>query len=111
MKFCQWLWIRTEQVANLSACCPSSGLHSVAWARGDDRKMLDRIVWVLNDWSAVMASLLETIALCIRVWLTSTPELPEHSTPAAPARGSERYDNFVQTLGPGLQADPASLTR
>jgi hypothetical protein len=40
---------------------------------------------------------LETIALFIRFWLTSTPALPEHLSPAARAKGAERYDRFVIT--------------
>ncbi|WP_249144583.1 hypothetical protein [Bradyrhizobium lablabi] len=39
------------------------------------------------------------IALFIRFWLTSTPAIPEQSRPAARAKGAERYDRFVETLG------------
>ena len=52
---------------------------------------------------------LETIALFIRFWLTSTPALPEHSSPAARAKGAERYDRFVEALGRRLSSGSTML--
>jgi hypothetical protein len=62
-------------------------------------KRLDRIVRVLERLERSNTITLETIALFIRFWLTSTPALPEHSSPAARAKGAERYDRFVEALG------------
>jgi predicted transcriptional regulator len=52
---------------------------------------------------------LETIALFIRFWLTSTPALPEHSSPAARAKGAERFDRFVEALGRRLSSGATVL--
>jgi hypothetical protein len=41
----------------------------------------------------------EMLALFIRFWLTHTPPLPDTALPAAQARGSERFDGFVEALG------------
>jgi hypothetical protein len=40
----------------------------------------------------------EALALLIRLWLIVTPSLSE-STPAAQAKGRERYESFLETLG------------
>src|SRR6266403_983055 len=65
-------------------------------------KRLDRLE--RND-----GSTLETIALFIRFWLTSTPALPEQSSPAARAKGAERYDRFVEALGRRLSSGSTLL--
>ena len=52
---------------------------------------------------------LETIGLFIRFWLTSTPALPEQSSPAARAKGAERYDRFVEALGRRLSSGSTIL--
>jgi predicted transcriptional regulator len=41
----------------------------------------------------------EALALFVRFWLTSTPALPDTSQAAAQAKGRERYQSFVETLG------------
>jgi hypothetical protein len=41
----------------------------------------------------------ETLALFIRFWLTVTPPLPETAQTAAQAKGRERFESFLQTLG------------
>lgn len=41
----------------------------------------------------------ETLALFIRVWLAVTPPLPESAQPAAQAKGRERFESFLETLG------------
>lgn len=41
----------------------------------------------------------ETLALFIRFWLTVTPPLPESAQAAAQAKGRERFDSFLETLG------------
>src|SRR5688572_17782134 len=41
----------------------------------------------------------ETLAVFIRFWLTTTPALPEPAAQAARAKAAERYDGFVTALG------------
>jgi len=62
-------------------------------------KRLDRILRALDRLERNDTITLETIGLFIRFWLTSTPALPEQSSPAARAKGAERYDRFVEALG------------
>ncbi len=72
-------------------------------------KRLDRIARLLERLERNDGITLETIALFIRFWLTSTPALPEHSTPAARAKGAERYDRFVEALGRRLASGSTVL--
>jgi hypothetical protein len=72
-------------------------------------KRLDRIVRVLERLERNDGITLETIALFIRFWLTSTPALPEQSSPAARAKGAERYDRFVEALGRRLSSGSTVL--
>ena len=48
----------------------------------------------------------ETLALFIRFWLTTTPPLPEPAAKAARAQAGARYDNFVAALGRRLSQGP-----
>jgi hypothetical protein len=41
----------------------------------------------------------ETLALFIRFWLAVTPPLPESAQAAAQAKGRERFESFLETLG------------
>jgi Ribbon-helix-helix protein, copG family len=41
----------------------------------------------------------ETLTLFIRFWLTVTPALPESAQGAAQAKGRERFESFLETLG------------
>src|ERR1700753_2878300 len=61
-------------------------------------KRLDRIGRGLERLERNDGVTLETIALFIRFWLTSTPALPEQSSLAARAKGAERYDRLVEAL-------------
>ena len=72
-------------------------------------KRLDRIVRVLERLERNHGVTLETIALFIRFWLTATPALPEQSSPAARAKGAERYDRFVEALGRRLSSGSTVL--
>src|SRR6201996_3413871 len=72
-------------------------------------KRLDRIVRVLERLERNHGVTLETIALFIRFWLTSTPALPEQSSPTARAKGAERYDRFVEALGRRLSSGSTVL--
>lgn len=53
---------------------------------------------------------IETLALFVRFWLTTTPALPESAQAAAQAKGKERFEGFVAALGRRL-ARGASFTR
>jgi predicted transcriptional regulator len=72
-------------------------------------KRLDRIVHVFERLERNDSVALETIALFIRFLLTATPALPEHSSPAARAKGAERYDRFVEALGRRLSSGSTIL--
>jgi hypothetical protein len=68
--------------------------HEGALARRLDRltrqgERLERDVWIAA----------ETLALFIRFWLTVTPPLPESAQAAALAKGRERFQSFLETLG------------
>jgi hypothetical protein len=52
----------------------------------------------------------ETLALFIRFWLTVMPPLPDSAQPAAQAKGRERFESFLDTLGRRL-AKGQSLLR
>jgi hypothetical protein len=73
-------------------------------------KRLDRIARVLERLERNHGVTLETIALFIRFWLTSTPALPEQSSSTARTKGAERYDRFVQALGRRLSSGSTVLT-
>lgn len=53
---------------------------------------------------------IETLALFVRFWLTTSPGLPEAGQAAAQAKGRERFESFVAALGRRL-ARGASFTR
>lgn len=48
----------------------------------------------------------ETVALFIQFWLTTTPSLPEPAAKAARAQAGVRYDGFVAALGRRLSQGP-----
>ena len=72
-------------------------------------KRLDRVARVLERLERNDGVTLETVALFIRFWLTSTPALPEQSNPAARAKGAERYERFVEALGRRLSSGSTVL--
>jgi hypothetical protein len=51
----------------------------------------------------------EMMALFVRFWLNSTPQLPESLQAATRAKAGERYDNFVEALGRRLAKGPKLL--
>ena len=51
----------------------------------------------------------ETLALFIRFWLTVTPPLPESAQAAAQAKGRERFESFLETLGRRLAKGQSAL--
>jgi len=48
----------------------------------------------------------ETLAVFVRFWLTTSPPLPEPAQAAARAKAGERYDAFVAALGRRLATGP-----
>lgn len=46
---------------------------------------------------------IETLALFVRFWLTITPPIGPEAQAAAQAKGRERFDGFVETLGKRVQ--------
>jgi predicted transcriptional regulator len=48
----------------------------------------------------------ETLALFVRFWLTTTPALPEPAAAAARAKAGARYDAFLEALGRRLAQGP-----
>ncbi|MGX7744775.1 CopG family transcriptional regulator [Rhodopseudomonas parapalustris] len=48
----------------------------------------------------------ETLAVFIRFWLSTTPALPEPAAQAARAKTGERYESFVSALGRRLAKGP-----
>jgi predicted transcriptional regulator len=53
---------------------------------------------------------IEMLALFVRFWLTTTPPVPEAQQATAQARGRERFDGYVASLGRRL-AKGVSFTR
>lgn len=45
----------------------------------------------------------ETLALFVRFWLTITPPIPAEEQASAQAKGRERFEGFVETLGKRMQ--------
>lgn len=48
----------------------------------------------------------ETLAVFVRFWLTTTPALPEPAAQAARVKAAERYEAFVTALGRRLAQGP-----
>lgn len=48
----------------------------------------------------------ETLAIFVRFWLTTTPALPEPAAQAARAKAGERYQAFIAALGRRLASGP-----
>lgn len=48
----------------------------------------------------------ETLAVFVRFWLTTTPALPEPAAQATRAKASERYEAFIAALGRRLAKGP-----
>ncbi|KAB2726489.1 ribbon-helix-helix protein, CopG family [Brucella anthropi] len=51
----------------------------------------------------------ETLALFVRFWLTVTPPIAPEAYSAAQAKGRERFEGFVDTLGKHLQSGRSFL--
>ncbi|MBN8994784.1 MULTISPECIES: CopG family transcriptional regulator [Sphingomonadaceae] len=60
---------------------------------------MDRIGRQIDGMDEDLAILGETLSLFIRFWLTITPPLPDSAQASARAKGVERFESFLQTLG------------
>ena len=71
----------------------------------DDRReaaftrRLDRLTRQVERLERDLTISAEALALFVRFWLTVTPPVPESAQAAAKAKGTERYREFVDTLG------------
>ncbi|GCE90280.1 CopG family transcriptional regulator [Komagataeibacter diospyri] len=80
-------------VASFLSADASERLEAV-FARRMDR--IDRQIARMDEDLAIMG---ETLALFIRFWLTVTPPLPDSAQASARAKGVERFEGFLQSLG------------
>jgi hypothetical protein len=62
-------------------------------------RRMDRLGRQIDTLDEDLAILGETVSLFIRFWLTITPPLPETAQASARAKGAERFEGFLQTLG------------
>lgn len=62
-------------------------------------RRLDRLSRQVERLERDVAISAEALALFVRFWLTLTPALPDGAQAAAQAKGRERYEGFVETLG------------
>lgn len=62
-------------------------------------RRMDRIGRQIDGLDEDLAIVGETLSLFIRFWLTITPPLPGSAQASARAKGAERFESFLQTLG------------
>jgi hypothetical protein len=62
-------------------------------------RRLDRLGRQVEGLDEDLAVLGETLSLFIRFWMTVTPPLSEAARDAARAKGAERFEGFLQSLG------------
>ena len=62
-------------------------------------RRMDKIGRQIDTLDEDLAILGEAVSLFIRFWLTVTPPLPETAQSSARAKGAERFDGFMQSLG------------
>ncbi|MCX5512877.1 CopG family transcriptional regulator [Kaistia algarum] len=62
-------------------------------------RRMDRIGRQIDGMDEDLAILGETLSLFIRFWMIVTPPLPDSAQASAKAKGTERFDGFLQTLG------------
>jgi hypothetical protein len=72
-------------------------------------RRLDRLSRQIERLERDVGISVEALALFVRFWLTTTPALPEQAQAAARAKGTERYDAFVEALGRRLSKGPTLL--
>lgn len=62
-------------------------------------RRLDKLGRQIDTLDEDLAVLGEAVSLFIRFWLTVTPSLPETAEVSARAKGAERFEGFMQSLG------------
>jgi hypothetical protein len=62
-------------------------------------RRMDKLGRQIDGLDEDLAILGETVSLFIRFWLTVTPPLTEAAQASARAKGAERFEGFLQTLG------------
>lgn len=62
-------------------------------------RRMDKLGRQVDGLDEDLAILGETLSLFIRFWLTVTPPLPDSAQASARAKGAERFDGFLQSLG------------
>jgi hypothetical protein len=72
-------------------------------------RRLDRLTRQVQRMERDLGVTAETLALFVRFWLQVTPPLPPEAQAAAQAKGRERFDGFVDTLGKRLQKGQSFL--
>lgn len=93
---------RREQSRSLIA---EAAVASFLSPDGDERreaaaaKRLDGIDRRLQRLERDIGITVEMMAIFVRFWLASTPQLPDAAQAAARAKAGERYDQFLKALG------------
>ena len=72
-------------------------------------RRLDRITRQMERLERDIGISVETVALFIRFWLMATPLLSEQTQASARAKGTERYEGFMQALGQRLAKGPSFI--
>lgn len=62
-------------------------------------RRMDKLGRQIDTLDEDLAILGETVSLFIRFWLTVTPPLSESAQSSARAKGAERFEGFMQSLG------------
>ena len=69
-------------------------------------KRLDQLDRRMTRLERDVAIAVESLAVFIKYWVSTTPTLPEPAAQAARAKAGERYDQFVTALGRRLAKGP-----
>ncbi len=69
-------------------------------------KRLDQIDRRMTRLERDVGIAVETLAVFIRFWITTTPALPEPAAQAARVKSAERYEAFITALGRRLVKGP-----
>jgi len=72
-------------------------------------KRLDGIGRHLQRLERDLGISVEMLAIFVRFWLASTPQLPDAAQAASRAKAGERYDKFLEALGRRLAKGPKVL--
>lgn len=72
-------------------------------------RRLDRLTRQLERLERDITISTETIALFVRFWLSVTPSVPDSAQAAAKAKGTARFQAFIETLGRRLASGQSLL--